>query len=96
MNNTDYTALYQSADALSLSSQKVFFRMLFGHLFFLVAAAVISVINSTSPEVAIVQALVLLGALACWSFSPNAPKRYTPGIMPWVLAEVGRILTCSK
>jgi hypothetical protein len=31
-----------------------------------------------------------------WGFSPIPPKRYTPGIMRWVLAEVGRILTCSK
>jgi hypothetical protein len=77
MNHTDYPALYQSADALSLSSQKAFFRTLFWYLLLLVVAAVISVINSPVPELAIAQALVLLGALACsvYLFSVR-PDRY--------------------
>ena len=77
MNYTDYPALYQSSDELSLSSQKAFFRTFFAHLILLLAAAVISVINSPLPELAIAQALVLLGALACsiYLFSVR-PDRY--------------------
>lgn len=77
MNHTDYPALYQSADELSLTSQQAFFRTLFLHLFLLVTAAVMSVSNSPLPELAIVQALVLLGALACsvYLFSVR-PDRY--------------------
>jgi SMODS and SLOG-associating 2TM effector domain 3/SMODS and SLOG-associating 2TM effector domain 1 len=62
---------------LSLSSQQIFFRTLFLHLLSLVIAAVISVINSQLPEMAILQAVVLLGALACsiYLFSVR-PDRY--------------------
>ena len=77
MNHTDYPALYQSSDELSLSSQKAFFRTLYWHLLLLVVAAVISVINSPLSGLAIVQAMVLLGALACsvYLFSVR-PDRY--------------------
>jgi hypothetical protein len=63
VQHTDYPALYLSSDALSLSSQKLFFAALFGHLFLLTVAAIISVINSSCAEMAILQSVVLLGAL---------------------------------
>ena len=76
MNHTDYPALYQSSDELSLSSE-AFFGTLFVHLLLLIATAVISVINSPLPELAIVQALVLFGALACSVYLFSArPDRY--------------------
>lgn len=77
MDHADYPALYQSSDELSLSAQKAFFRALFWHLLFLVAAASISVIHSSLPEFAIAQALVLLGALACAVYLFSArPDQY--------------------
>jgi hypothetical protein len=77
VNYNDYPALYQSSDELSLSSQKAFFRTLFLHLLFLVVVSVLSMINSPLSELAIVQALALLGALACsvYLFSVR-PDRY--------------------
>jgi hypothetical protein len=51
--------------------------MLFWHLLLLVVAAVISVFNSSLPEFAIVQAIALLGALACSvSLFSVRPDRY--------------------
>jgi hypothetical protein len=58
-----YPALYQSSDAVSLQAQRLFFGGLFAHLVCLVAAAIISVINSPSVEMAILQTVVLCGAL---------------------------------
>jgi hypothetical protein len=65
LKDTDYPALYQSSSELSLNSQHAFYRAFCGHIFLLVTAAIISVINSPYPEVAISQALVLALALAC-------------------------------
>ncbi|HEY0845745.1 MAG TPA: DUF4231 domain-containing protein [Noviherbaspirillum sp.] len=63
MDDKHYPALYRSSDKLSLDSQRDFFRALWSHLACLVSAAVISVINSTEAEMAVLQAVVLFGAL---------------------------------
>lgn len=65
LQTTDYPALYQSSDTLSLRAQRAFFCALRGHLFCLVTAALLSVLNRPSPPLALLQAVVLLGALAC-------------------------------
>lgn len=65
MKHSDYPALYQSASSLSQRSQNAFYQAFLSHMALLAIAAAISVINSSCPEVAILQALVLLGALGC-------------------------------
>lgn len=61
----DYPALYFSSDELSQYSQRAFFRAIFLNLLFLVVASIISVLNVPSAELAIIQTMVLLGALSC-------------------------------
>jgi hypothetical protein len=68
MNHADYPALYQSASALSKRKQEVFYENFYTHMALLALASAISVANSTCPAVAVVQALVLLGALACATY----------------------------
>lgn len=68
MNHTDYPALYQSASALSKRKQEVFIENFYTHMALLALASAISIANSTCPAVAVVQALVLLGALACATY----------------------------
>ena len=65
MKHEDYPALYQAASALSESAQVHFYRAFRFHMILLAIASAISVANSTSPELAIFQALVLIGALGC-------------------------------
>lgn len=65
MNHTEYPALYQAASDLSERSQQAFFYAFFSHMFLLAIASGISIANSSIPQVAIAQALVLLGALGC-------------------------------
>ncbi|WP_430317229.1 DUF4231 domain-containing protein [Pseudomonas nitroreducens] len=65
MNHTDYPALYKSASDLSAEAQNSFFRALKWHIGFLITAAIISVVNPPCSYAAIVQVLVLLGALGC-------------------------------
>lgn len=65
MKSSDYPALYQSASELSQSAQNAFYRAFLSHMGLLAVASAISVINSTCAEVAILQALVLIGALGC-------------------------------
>jgi hypothetical protein len=77
MQQEDFPALYQSANQLSLISQRTFYRVLFWHLLFLITAAVISVVNSPLAILAILQALVLLGALGCSIYLFTArPDKY--------------------
>src|SRR3990172_3664362 len=77
----DYPALYHSSDELSILSQKAFFRATFWHLLFLVIAALISVVNIPSAEFAILQVMVLLGALACsvYLFSTRPDRHWYAG-----------------
>ena len=63
MKQTHYPSIYQSADELSLASQRLFFRFLFCNLFFLVIAAGISIANSSEILCAVLQVIVLLFAL---------------------------------
>lgn len=65
MKHEDYPALYQAASILSESAQSHFYRAFLFHMILLAVASAISVANSTSPELAIFQALVLIGALGC-------------------------------
>lgn len=65
MKHSEYPAIYKSASDLSAESQKGYFNALKWNMGLLMAAAVISVVNSSCPWAAIVQALVLLGALGC-------------------------------
>ena len=77
MQETDFPALYRSADDLSLSSQKHFFRALMLHLALLVLAATLSIVIIPHWSVAVLQVLTLLGALSCsiYLFS-RRPDRY--------------------
>jgi hypothetical protein len=65
MKQTDYPALYQSASDLSQRSQSAFYLAFLSHMALLAVASAISVVNSTCAEFAILQALVLIGALGC-------------------------------
>lgn len=65
MRQGDYPALYQSASDLSKRAQDAFFRAFFWHMGLLATASAISVVNSPCAEVAILQAMVLMGALGC-------------------------------
>jgi protein-S-isoprenylcysteine O-methyltransferase Ste14 len=56
------------SSALSERSQKAFFTAFFSHMALLAVASGISILNSPDPEVAIAQAIVLLGALGCAIF----------------------------
>lgn len=68
MKHSDYPALYQSASALSQRAQSAFYRAFLSHMVLLAIASAISVINSSCPEIAVLQAMVLLGALGCALF----------------------------
>lgn len=65
MKQEDYPALYQSASDLSKRAQSAFYRAFLSHMGLLAIASAISVINSGCAEVAILQAVVLIGALGC-------------------------------
>lgn len=65
MKHSDYPALYRSASASSQAAQAAFYLAFAGHMALLTIASAISVVNSSRSEVAILQAMVLLGALAC-------------------------------
>lgn len=68
MKHSDYPALYQSASDLSQGAQITFYRAFLFHMGFLAIASAMSVINSSCAEMAILQALVLIGALGCAIF----------------------------
>jgi len=68
MNHSDYPALYQSASDLSERSQNAFYRAFLSHMGLLATASAISVPNSPCAEVAVIQALVLIGALGCATY----------------------------
>lgn len=63
MKHSDFPALYQSASDLSQNAQNNFYRAFLGYMIFLAIASGISVVNSSDPNTAIVQALVLFGVL---------------------------------
>lgn len=65
MQEQDFPALYQSTDQLSKQRQRGFFLALGAHLFLLVFAALLSVLNFPCWQMAVLQALALLGALGC-------------------------------
>lgn len=65
MKHDDYPALYQSASDLSRRAQDAFYRAFLYHMGLLAVASATSVVNSPCAEVAIFQALVLIGALGC-------------------------------
>jgi hypothetical protein len=80
MRDEDFPALYRSADELSLKSQRHFFGALKLHLALLVLAAALSIVSLPHWAVAALQAVVLLGALACsvYLFSKR-PERHWYG-----------------
>lgn len=59
----NYPALYKSAEKLSGETQKLFYGALIGNLLALIAAAFISLVNSSEAWIAVVQAVTLLIAL---------------------------------
>lgn len=65
MQELDFPALYRSANTLSLTSQRHFFRALRVHLAMLVIAATLSIIHIPHWSVAALQLVALLAALAC-------------------------------
>ncbi|HDZ47688.1 hypothetical protein LCGC14_0108160 [marine sediment metagenome] len=64
MQNSDFPGLYQAADKLSGDAQSNFFIALVINLVFLVAVAIISVINYPHWISAVIQAALLAGTLA--------------------------------
>lgn len=68
LKNQDFPALYRSADALSLRSQKLFFNVLRMDLLCLIIAAVLSLFSTHHWGVAASQIVVLLTALSCSAF----------------------------
>lgn len=68
MTESDFPALYRSADRLSLRAQRSFFLSLGAQLVLLVLAAALSVFNMPHWGIAVAQAVVLLGALGCSIF----------------------------
>lgn len=60
MKDSDYPALYRSASALSQRAQGAFYLAFLSHMGLLTIASAISVVNSSCPEIAILQAMVLL------------------------------------
>lgn len=77
MQEKDFPALYQSTDQLSKERQRGFFLALSAHLFLLVLAALLSVINISHWAMAVAQAIALLGALACSIFlATQRPERF--------------------
>jgi hypothetical protein len=72
-----YPALYRSSDELSASSQRKFFGALCLHFACLLAAAVLSAVNSPLWPCAVLQVCVLLGALGCSVYLyARRPDRY--------------------
>lgn len=65
MKHTDYPALYQAASSLSENAQSSFYRAFLFHMSLLAAASAISVANSTKPDWAILQAIILICAMGC-------------------------------
>ena len=65
MEDSDFPALYRSANALSLKSQNNFFRALKLHLMLLIFAAIFSIINIPHWSISVFQLIFLLGALFC-------------------------------
>lgn len=65
MQEQDFPALYRSADDLSQTSQRHFFRALRVHLITLVVAAALSIVSIPHWSVATLQLLALLSAFGC-------------------------------
>lgn len=65
LKHKDFPALFRAADTHSIEQQNVFYKILFVELLLLVTATTISMFNFTLPLMAIVQALILFGALGC-------------------------------
>jgi hypothetical protein len=77
MKKEDFPALYRSASALTHESQKHFFFALKLHLVLLVVGAVLSVVNISTWEIAVLQAFAFLGALSCSIYLfTKRPDRY--------------------
>jgi hypothetical protein len=81
LKHTDYPAVYQAASELSAQSQKDFFRAFLGNITLLVIATFISIANSPCAQVAILQAMSLLGALAgaIYLFAGRPDQRWYGG-----------------
>lgn len=81
MKNQDLPALYRSADQLSRDAQAHFFRALFVHLFVLVIAALLSLVDVSHWSIALLQLLALLSALFCsiYLFSVRPDKLWYAG-----------------
>jgi hypothetical protein len=81
LKHTDYPAVYQAASELSAQSQKDFFRAFLGNITLLVIATFISIANSPCAQVAILQAMILLGALAgaIYLFAGRPDQRWYGG-----------------
>lgn len=65
MQEQDFPSLYRSANDLSLTAQRHFFRALKLHLVLLVVAAILSIVNIPHWSTAVSQLLALLGSLSC-------------------------------
>lgn len=81
LRNQDFPALYRSADALSLRSQKQFYNVLRADLFCLLIAAILSLFSTKHWGVAATQVVVLLAALGCsaYLFGKRPDKHWYAG-----------------
>jgi hypothetical protein len=81
LKEEDYPGIYRAASDLSQSAQEGFFRGFSAHMALLTIAVVISVADSESPSIAVLQALVLLGALFCavYLFGAKPDKNWYTG-----------------
>jgi SMODS and SLOG-associating 2TM effector domain 3/SMODS and SLOG-associating 2TM effector domain 1 len=77
MQDENFPALYRSANAFSLESQRNFFRTLRFHLCLLIFATFLSIVSIPHWSIAVLQLLALLGALCCSIYLFNKrPERY--------------------
>ncbi|OJU83399.1 MAG: hypothetical protein BGO06_15265 [Shinella sp. 65-6] len=80
MTDQDFPALFRSSDNLSKRSQTIFLATLGVHLIALVAAAVLSVVGTSTFSLALTQLIILLIALGCSIYlSAARPDRYWYG-----------------
>jgi hypothetical protein len=81
LKDEDYPGIYRAASDLSESAQEGFFRGFSAHMALLTIAVAISVAESESASLAMLQALVLLGALFCaiYLYSAKPDKNWYTG-----------------
>lgn len=80
-SDTDFPALYRSANDLSVRSQKLFFIAIGTHLILLIFVSFLSTINTHKALIASLQLIGLLGSLGCsiYLFSQRPDRAWYAG-----------------